>query len=479
MTDPLWSSTQAADATGGTTGTWSATGVSIDTRNLVPGDLFVALTDVRDGHDFVVDALAKGAAAALVSRIPENMDATDRLLVVPDVLQGLDALARAARTRTNARVIAVTGSVGKTSTKEMLRTALASQGSVHAAEKSFNNHWGVPLTLARMPAATDYAVIEIGMNAPGEISPLSQLARPHVAIITNVEEVHMAAFSNIRGIAHEKAAIFDGLEPDGTAILNRDNRMYPVLARRARKSTSNLIRYGMAGRPEFALKRVSVGAEHTALTFRHDGNTYHAKIGAPGKHFAGNALAVLAATDAVGADMARAAIALAHWCPPAGRGTRTRVVISDLDGHILLIDESYNANPTSMAAALDALAETDVIHGTGRISKGRRIAIIGDMLELGDDEIARHKDIAGLGAMDAIDVVHTVGPLSETIHKLLPGQKRGRHFATGTQAAAVIRRLLDPGDVVMVKASLGIALGEVVDAIKKLGQGNSQQQDGA
>ena len=465
MADTLWTSDAAVQATGGQTGQWSATGVSIDTRSLVPGDLFVALKDARDGHDFVAQALDKGAVAALVSRIPDDVTASDQLLVVPDVLDALRQLAMTARTRTQARVIAVTGSVGKTSTKEMLRAALSGQGKVHAAEKSFNNHWGVPLTLARMPEDTDFAVIEIGMNAPGEIAPLSVLAQPDVAIITNVEEVHMAAFRNIRGIAREKAAIFDGLIHGGTAVLNRDNRMYPLTARRARKVTDNLVRFGMAGRPEFALKRTYVGADHTTITYRHDGQTYHAKIGAPGKHFAGNALAVLAAVEAAGGDLAEATLGLAAWQPPAGRGTRTTVTISDLDGAILLIDESYNANPTSMQAALDGLAAA-----TPTSAKGRRVAIIGDMLELGTNQDALHRDIAQYPAMEGIDVIHTVGPLSQVTHANLPPQKRGQHFATGADAAAAIGRHLHPGDVVMVKASLGTALGQVVDAIKKLGQ---------
>lgn len=470
MTDPLWTSDAAAKATGGTTGHWAAHGISIDTRSLAPGDLFIALKDQRDGHDFVAQALEKGAAAALVSRIPDNITDTDRLLVVPDVLTALRDLATSARLRTKARVIGVTGSVGKTSTKDMLRAALTGQGRIHAAEKSFNNHWGVPLTLARMPANTDFAVIEIGMNAPGEIAPLARLAQLDVAIITNVEEVHLAAFKNIRGIAREKASIIDGLKPGGTAILPRDSRMYPILSRRAKRAHVKQVRFGMAGRPEFALKRVVLGHEHTAITFRHEFQKVHAKIATPGKHFATNMLAVLAAVEAAGGDMATAAINLGTWSPPAGRGTRVRVQVSDLDGAILLIDESYNANPTSMGAALAGLAATDPTHGIGRISKGRRIAVIGDMLELGEAEVARHTSIAHLDAISAIDRVHTVGHLSEAIHQALPANKRGQHFATGADAAAAIGRLIDPGDVVMVKASLGTALGQVVDAIKKLGQ---------
>ena len=257
----LWTRDEAAAATGGASPRpWSASGVSIDTRSLAPGDLFVALTAARDGHDFVAQALANGAAAALVSRRPEGVPEDAPLLVVPDVLEALRALGRAARARFAGRVVAVTGSVGKTGSKEMLRTALGAQGSVHAAEKSFNNHWGVPLTLARMPADRDFAVIEIGMNAPGEIAPLARLARPHVALITTVEAVHLAAFRDVRGIAREKAAIFEGLEPGGAAVINRDIATYPILLAAARRAGARAVRFGRTGRPEFRLMEVRVGA---------------------------------------------------------------------------------------------------------------------------------------------------------------------------------------------------------------------------
>ena len=387
---PLWTARAAAQATGGRATTdWSATGVSIDTRTIAPGDLFVALRDQRDGHEFVADALAKGAAAALVSRVPDGLPADAPLLLVDDVLAGLEALATARRAATSAKVIAVTGSVGKTSTKDMIRTALAGQGRVHAAEKSYNNHWGVPLTLARMPVATDFAVIEIGMNAPGEIAPLSRLARPHAALITEVAEVHMAGFGALKGIAKEKAAIVEGLEPGGAAILNRDTRMYPHLLRVAKKAGARPIRFGMAGRPEFAMTRVRSDDDATIVTARHEGARFVFRIGAPGRHFAMNALGALAAIDAVGGDLALAALKLADWQPPKGRGDRRLIAVRG--GHILLIDDSYNANPTSMRAALQALAETEPPDPR----RGRRIAIIGDMLELGENATKMHRDLAG------------------------------------------------------------------------------------
>ncbi|MFV0301597.1 MAG: UDP-N-acetylmuramoyl-tripeptide--D-alanyl-D-alanine ligase, partial [Paracoccus sp. (in: a-proteobacteria)] len=244
----LWTASDAAAATGGRAqGDWAALGVSIDTRTLRPGDLFVALKAERDGHDFVAQALEKGAAAALVSRIPEGVAPSAPLLIVPDVLAALEALGRAGRARTQAKVIAITGSVGKTSTKDMARVALTGQGRIHAAEASYNNHWGVPLTLARMPVATDFAIIEIGMNHPGEIAPLARMARPHVAMITTIAAAHLEAFGAIEGIACEKGAIFEGLLPMGTAIIPEDLTTTPILRDAADAAGALVVGFGRSG----------------------------------------------------------------------------------------------------------------------------------------------------------------------------------------------------------------------------------------
>ncbi len=334
----LWTREAAVAATGGASARpWVATGVSIDTRSLAPGDLFVALGAARDGHDFVAEALGKGAAAALVARVPDGVAADAPLLVVPDVLAALRALGAAARARFAGRLVAVTGSVGKTGSKEMLRTALGAQGSVHAAEKSFNNHWGVPLTLARLPPGCDFAVIEIGMNAPGEIAPLARLARPDVAMITTVEAVHLAAFGDVRGIAREKAAIFQGLAPGGVAILNRDTPSYPVLLAAARRARARPVRFGLSGRPEFRMGAVQVHADGTCVAATAHGRKFLFRLGAPGRHLAMNALGVLAAVEALGGDVARAALALGQWKAPEGRGARWNVLLGPegLDGAIL------------------------------------------------------------------------------------------------------------------------------------------------
>ncbi len=468
----LWSAGEAARATGGVAhGNWVATGVSIDSRTLAPGDLFVALTADRDGHDFVAQALKQGAAAALVSRRPDGVPEDAPLLVVDEVLDALRRLGRAARDRFGGRVVAVTGSVGKTGTKEMLRRTLGEQARVHAAEKSYNNHWGVPLTLARMPADRDYAVIEIGMNAPGEIAPLAEMARPDVAVITTVEAVHLAAFRSVSEIAREKISIVRGLKPGGVVVLNRDTPTYPLLLREARRAGARPVRFGSVGRPEFLLRESRVGRTGTTISARAHGENFMFRIGAPGRHLAMNGLAVLAAVEALGADYGRAAVALAGWEAPEGRGAHWDVWLGPggLDGRIVLIDESYNANPAAMAAAFEVFATETPEDGVGRVTGGRRIAFLGDMLELGPDEEALHAGLARLPSLAAVRTVHCCGPRMRHFHAALKPAKRGEWFATSKEMAERVPRLLDAGDVAMVKGSLGSNMARVVEAIRRMG----------
>jgi UDP-N-acetylmuramoyl-tripeptide--D-alanyl-D-alanine ligase len=436
---------------------------------LQPGDLFVALKDVRDGHEFVAAALNKGAGAALVSHVPEGVAEDAPLLIVDDVLPALEALASAARARTGARVIGVTGSVGKTSTKDMLAHVLGRQGKTHAAAASYNNHWGVPLTLARMPPDTAYAVIEIGMSAPGEIAPLSKLARPQVAVITTVAAAHLEAFDSIEGIAAEKAAIFDGLEPEGTAILPADLDVTPVL--RAGVGAAQVIDFGEAPGSDWPMLSAQVVGETTVVETRFNGEKLIFKTGAPGVHFGMNALAVLAAVNAVGADVAVAACDLATWHPTAGRGTREVLSLDPVvdDMTITLMDDAFNANPASMAASFEVLAATHPEDGIGRIQRGRRIAILGDMLELGPDEARLHAGLAELPAIDAVSVVHCVGPRMAALWHALPEPKRGVQVAAPEDILAKTHDLFDAGDVVLVKGSKGSRISLVVDAIRKLG----------
>ncbi len=307
----LWTAAEAAEATGGRAiGNWAVNGISIDTRTIAEGDLFVALKAARDGHDFVAQALEKGAGAALVSRIPEGVSDDAPLLLVEDVQTGLEALGRASRARSSAKVVAVTGSVGKTSTKEMLARMLADQGRTHAAVASYNNHWGVPLTLARMPRDTEFAVIEIGMNHPGEIAPLARQARPHVAMVTTVAAVHLEAFDDVAGIAAEKAAIMEGLEPGGLAVLNADIDEAYVLASEADRLGASAVWFGEKA-CEYKLLSAAIEGEETVAQADAKGRELDLHIQSLGAHFAMNALGALACVEGLGADVEQAAQSLA------------------------------------------------------------------------------------------------------------------------------------------------------------------------
>ncbi len=468
----LWTKDEAVAATGGVCAAdWAAEGVSIDTRTIRKGDLFVALKDVRDGHDFVAQALEKGAAAALVSRVPDGVAADAPLLVVPDVLAALERLGAAARARTRAKVVGVTGSVGKTSTKEMLRAILGGQGRVHAAEASYNNHWGVPLTLARMPADTDFAVIEIGMNHPGEIAPLARLARLDVAMVTTVAPAHLEAFDSVEGIAHEKASIMDGLVAGGVAVLNADISTSGILRAKAAAVGAKAVMFGAGEGADWRVVSVAIRDEATVVQATRHGQPLLFKVLSPGRHFAANALGALAVAEAMGCDPAIAACDIGRWSPPSGRGTRERIVMDALeDRGFDLIDDAFNANPASMAAALDLLIGAAPEHGVGRVAKGRRIAVLGDMLELGPTEGALHAAIARHPGLEVVDTIHCVGPRMKALWQALPRGQRGEWVEKAEELAARARGLIDPGDVILVKGSKGIKVSLVVDALRKLGQ---------
>ena len=452
----LWSAEHAALATGGqAVGDWAVTGVSIDTRTLQTGDLFVALKAARDGHDFVADALAAGAGAALVSRVPDGVDDTAPLLIVPDVQTALEDLGRAARARTEAKVIGVTGSVGKTSTKEMLRHMLGACGKTHVSVASYNNHWGVPLTLARMPADTEFAVIEIGMNHPGEIAPLAKMAAPDVAMVTTVAEVHLEAFDDINGIALEKASIIDGLVPNGVAIMNADTPCTKVIETYTKDVTT---RWFGAAAAEASLSDVQVKGAETHAVLQLEGATYPVTLGTAGRHFAMNALGALLAVGYLGADRRTAVTGLAAWNPVGGRGARQKLKI--YSGTLDLIDDAYNANPTSLHAAMQVLAEANA---------PRKIAFLGDMKELGEKEHDFHREVAHWPCTDAIDIIHTVGPLMKSLHDVLPDGKRGQHFGDSAAMAAQAAHLVQAGDAVLLKASLSTNMRKVVDALQELG----------
>ncbi len=469
---PLWTASEAAAATGGCVkSNWVANGVSIDTRTLDPGDLFVALTDARDGHDFVAAAFERGAAAALVSRVPDDIGPNSPLLVVEDVLPALERLAFEARSRSRAKAIGVTGSVGKTSTKEMLRSALSRQGRVHAAERSFNNHWGVPLTLARLPKEADYAVIEIGMNRPGEIAPLARLADLDLALVTTVAPAHLEAFGSIEGIAREKASIFEGLKAGGAALFNGELGVTTILRSAAERIGVTGRDFGFGPERFCQLVEVQVTATATVARARVGKAPLMFMLSVPGRHFALNALATLGVAELLGLDLALAAHDLSSWQPPEGRGTHERLLLDPIsDGTSFeLIDDAFNANPASMEAALDALAVTQPIDGVGRIRRGRRIAVLGDMLELGQDQERLHAELADCPSMQSLDVVHCVGPRMRTLYDCLPHQMRGSWAETAAELAKSANGLVDAGDVLLVKGSKGSGVSLVVDAVRELG----------
>lgn len=458
----LWTSADADAATGGRSSTsWAATGVSIDSRTLAEGDLFIAIEGDRDGHDFVAAAARAGAAAAIVRRVPADVPAGLPLLVVDDTMAALNRLGAAARQRSGARVIGVTGSVGKTSTKEMLRLVLGRQNRTHAAVGSYNNQWGVPLTLARMPLDTVYAVIEIGMNQAGEIGPLSRLARPHVAIITTIEAAHLEFFASVVEIADAKAEIFGGIEPGGLAILNRDS---PHFARLIDCAFMNGVdRIESFGRHPDATARLEklvghAGGSCIKATIAGDPVCY--KIGAAGEHWAMNSLAVLLAVRAVGADLGLAALALAEMAAPKGRGERHRIAVRD--GSADLIDDSYNANPASMRAALAVLGAAKP---EGR---GRRIAVLGDMRELGERGPELHAGLAPDVAAASVDLVFAAGPLMRHLFDALPAKCRRLHQLASAELIAPLKAELRAGDVVLVKGSLGSRMGPIVEALLAL-----------
>ncbi len=453
----LWTSAELRAATGGTLAAEVAvTGISIDTRTLQPGDLFVALRYQRDGHDFVADALARGAAVALVDRDPPGVAAGAPLLRVADTLAGLQALGAAARTRSGARFVGVTGSVGKTTTKEMLRVALGALGATHASAASYNNHWGVPVTLARMPRDAAFGVIEMGMNARGEIAPLSRMARPHVAVITTIGTAHIGNLGSQEAIAEEKADILLGLEKGGTAVLPADSAFLPQLLRRAEQAGAKVLTFGENSRADIQLTDYVPEADRGTARLLMDGLPLSVHLSAPGHHLALNACAVLGAVHALEGDVVAAAEALSSFDAGAGRGQRVTLALPG--GTALLLDDSYNASAASIRAGLKVLAAQRA---------SRRIIVLGDMLELGEGGPAMHVELAPDGAAMA-DLVYACGPLMRGLYDALPEARRGAHAPDSAALATIVAQALRPGAAVLVKGSLGMRMARVVSALKAL-----------
>jgi len=437
-------------------------GISIDSRSIGKGEAFFAIQgDNRDGHDFVDAALKNGAGLAVIARGKRAQFSADAaLLAVDDVLEALRDLARVARARSHAKIIGVTGSVGKTGTKEALRLALSADGQTHASAASYNNHWGVPLSLARCPASAKYAVFEIGMNHAGEITPLTQLVRPHVAIVTAIEPVHLEYFGSLDKIADAKAEIFAGIEPGGTAVLNRDNAQYARLAAAAKAAgVSRIVSFGAHAEADARLKRHSLQPDCSTVEARILDADVTYKLGAPGRHLVLNSLGVLAAVSLVGADLALAALALDRLKAASGRGARQTLAMPG--GSALLIDESYNANPASMAAAIALLGQAPLG------PQGRRLAVLGDMLELGAQGEALHRGLAEPIQAAGVDLVYCSGPLMRSLWEALPSNRRGGYAETAAALEPAVLDVIRAGDAVMVKGSLGSKMGPIVKALER------------
>ena len=451
---PLWTSRDLAEATGGTASAdFAVTGVAFDSREIGPGDLFLALKgEATDGHRFTGQAITSGAAGLLVS---EPVEAPH--VLVADTTKALNDLGRAARARADATIIAVTGSVGKTTVKETLFAALerGAPDRVHRSVKSYNNHTGVPLSLARMPADSRFGVFEMGMNHAGEIADHTRLARPHVAIINTIASAHIEHLGSMEAIADAKAEVFEGLEPGGTAIIPFDSPYYDRLRAAAERAGAKIVSFGMGeGADARATYHVS-GPAGTMATARIGDAQLSFTIGQPGEHMVLNALAVLAAVQAAGGDLGLAALALAELPGLKGRGARHRIAVAG--GEALLIDESYNANPASMAATLAVLGAEKV--------RGRRIAVLGTMRELGDHSAKEHAALAEPIAAAEVDCAILVGDEMDPLARALPAGIEHEEVADTAAAIAALRGRIRPGDAILVKGSNAIGLSKLVEEL--------------
>jgi UDP-N-acetylmuramoyl-tripeptide--D-alanyl-D-alanine ligase len=444
----LWSNSEAEAATlGKASAPFAAHGLSIDTRSLKPGDLFVALKGERDGHDYVAAAFKAGAGAALVSRPAEG----GPLLTVAHTQRGLEDLARAARARSHAKIIAVTGSAGKTTTKEILRVAFDALGKTYASAASHNNHWGVPLSLASLPRDTQYGVFEVGMNHFGEIRALVDMVRPHLAMITTIAPAHLEFFGTCEAIADAKSEIFEGLEAGGGALIPADSPYAERLAKRAAQAhIAVLARFGAAAGSAARLLSFANDGEGMRLKADIFGTAVDCKVGAPGAHIAANVVGALGLVALAGGDVLNAAAALKDFTALKGRGAR-----AEIKG-IQLIDESYNANPASMAAALALLGD----------AKGRKIAVLGDMLEMGEGGIAHHAGLAAPIDANKVDLVFAAGPQMKALWDAIPASRRGAYAETAAALAPQVVAALAPGDTVLVKGSNGSRMSLIIDALK-------------
>lgn len=470
MRDLLWTASEISAITNGKVigADFPVTGISIDTRTIQKGDLFIALEGPRfNGNDFTAQAIKAGAAGALA----ERGDA-DHHIIVKDTFLALQDLGAGARARSSATIIAVTGSVGKTSAKAMLQTAFATLGDTHAAEASLNNHWGVPLSLARMPPKAKYAVFEIGMNHANEISPLSKQVAPHIALITTVAPAHIEHLGTIENIALAKAEIFHGMDANGIAILPRDSEQFSILLAEARtQGLQNILSFGEHKDADIRLMDIELHAGYSIVSASVRGNDITFRLGVPGKHQAMNALAVLGALVAVGADLEKPLQAFAQMSPVSGRGNRLQVELKAGQSPLTIIDETHNASPIAVEAALTLLSRLP--------SQGKKIVALGDMLELGPDSPQLHAGLSASLKSGGFDSILLCGPMMKHLADTLPADKT-QYYTDSTQMALEIGAQVQPGDVLMIKGSRGSKMKLVVDAVMALGHigKNLQSQAG-
>jgi len=449
---------------------WNATGVSIDSRAVTPGDLFIALQGpAHDGHDYAAAAFAAGAVAAIVARQPSQVERNAPLLFVDDTFTGLQQLGQAGRQRAETQIVAVTGSVGKTGTKDMLRLMLGSTADTYASLGGLNNHWGVPLSLARLPPAARFGVFELGMNHAGELTALSRMVQPHVALITTVEAVHLEFFDTVEKIADAKAEIFVGLMPKGAAILNRDNAHYARLAATAKiLGVGKILGFGRHAKAEARLLDCTATADGSLCMAEILGRKVSYRLRVAGEHLALNALGALLATVTAGGDLDAAIAALEHFVQPKGRGLPQALTLAD--GQATLIDESYNASPVAVRAAIKVLGQSLPPPG------GRRILALADMRELGATAPALHAALAEPIIENKIDRVYVCGEMMRHLFDALPPELQGGYAADSAALAPLVMRDFKAGDIITVKGSLSMNMRLVVNALKNLSSEHIAQE---
>lgn len=461
MTAPLWTSSAIATATGTSpAGQWTVSGISIDSRTVEKGDLFIALKGPQfDGHDFVHAAFSAGASGALVSRPVENCDASTCILV-PDTYDALIQLGAAGRARAQAKIIGVTGSVGKTGCKEALRQVLGAQAETYANVGSFNNHWGVPLSLSRLPISARFGIFELGMNHVGELGPLARQVQPHIVLITTIAAVHIGNFNSLDEIAQAKAEIFEGLAPGGHAVLNADNAYYDYLASAAAKRRAHIHGFGRHASAAAQLLDCSLAADNSAVKARILGRTVNYTVGAPGEHWVMNSLAVLLSAALAGADIEKAAATLGHLSLAEGRGAPE--MIKATGGTFTLIDESYNASPLATEMAIKVLGRKTPS------GQGRRLLALGDMRELGEHARTAHSGLSSAIEAAGIDLVFCCGEHMKHLYEALPEKRRGGWAFTSSELAPLVSARMMAGDIITIKGSKSMAMAKVCDALRAL-----------